>query len=60
MDNDSREEAYKNEQQQEHPQQRGEDRSGEGAASALAHLKNRLKQHRRHSGAAESAPGGPE
>jgi hypothetical protein len=32
--------------------------SGEGAASALAHLKTQTKQHRRHIGDAEDPSGG--
>jgi hypothetical protein len=33
--------------------------SGEGAASALAHLKTQTKQHRRHTGDNEDPGGGP-
>lgn len=33
--------------------------SGEGAASALAHLKTQTKQHRRQTGDSEDPSGGP-
>lgn len=46
--------AQGNQSEQEHA-----GHSGEGAASALAHLKTQTKQHRRQQGDREDPSGGP-
>jgi hypothetical protein len=46
------------EQQPSGPEQEHAGNSGEGAASALAHLKTQTRQHRRQSGDSEDPSGG--
>jgi hypothetical protein len=44
--------------QQQHAEQKDGGHSGEGAASALAHLKSQAKQHRHQTGEADDAAAG--
>lgn len=57
--NESRQESNNADTQQTGSEQEHAGNSGEGAASALAHLKTQTKQHRRQIGDSEDPSGGP-
>jgi hypothetical protein len=57
--NESRQEASGQDAQPSTQEQEHAGSSGEGAASALAHLKTQTKQHRRQTGDNEDPSGGP-
>lgn len=54
---DARQEGESQEQPQQHGEQNDAGHSGEGAASALAHMKSQVKQHRHFTGEADDAAG---
>jgi hypothetical protein len=56
--NDSRSENGQTDSQPQGNEQERAGHSGEGAASALAHLKTQTRQHRRQTGDSEDAAGG--
>lgn len=57
--NETRQESGRQEPQPNSSEQEHAGSSGEGAASALAHLKTQTKQHRRQLGDHEDPSGGP-
>ena len=56
--NETSADSSRQEQENNRTEQQHAGHSGEGAASALAHLKTQTKQHRRQTGDAEDPSGG--